>query len=553
MTRLAALRSEIADVQASGRLPLATDRSGVRNEVRRSPAAPGEAAFPLRNVQVASNATFRRAVIERFSESAGAAATDHLSTSDPENSARRLFTGPQQAVLIASVITAFAAFVSAPITSLVALNALATAYLIITILFRGYLAASVYGEPYSPTASASGEDGLQDEDLPIVTILLPLFREGDSLPTLARAIASFDYPKHKLDVKLILEESDTGTREEAIALGLDTEWEIVIAPPSQPQTKPKACNFALAFAEGGLTVIYDAEDEPAPDQLRKAAAVFEHADDDLVCVQARLNFYNPRENWLTRLFALEYALWFDSLMPALRRLGAPIPLGGTSNVFRTNKLRELGAWDPYNVTEDADLGLRIARKGYRTELIDSSTLEEANCRLGNWLRQRSRWMKGYIQTWIVDLRNPARGANGSLLRGLASSQLFIAGTVISALLNPILWGVFAVWLATRSPAIALAFPEPLLSLNLFALLFGNALFIFMAMIAPLKRGWSDLSPAAWFMPVYWWLMSFAAYMAVWQLIRRPHFWEKTNHALSVDARARRKEAVAALQAESDGR
>ncbi len=549
---LDALREEIKNVRESLRLPETRDPHGVRSELRAArpdaPFCPATPDFPLRRTKVVPAATFQREIKRRYANRAGTVATDALATLDPKNSARRLLDARQAAFAVIATLLAIMWFVKAPVSALVALNVLATAYLTATIAFRAYLAASVYGTPYRAAEPQADGAALSDDDLPTVTVLLPLFRESDSLPSLARAIAALDYPADKLDVKLILEEGDAATRAEAAALQLEAAWDLIIVPPSQPQTKPKACNFALAFARGELTVIYDAEDEPEPDQLRKAAAVFADAADNVVCVQARLNYFNPHENWLTRLFALEYALWFDSLLPALRRLGAPVPLGGTSNIFRTKKLCELGAWDPFNVTEDADLGLRIARKGYRTELIDSSTLEEANCELGNWLRQRSRWMKGYIQTWLVDLRGPARGDDGGLLRGLATSQLFIAGTVFSALINPILWSVFAFWLVTRSADVGLVFPEPLLTLNLFALLFGNALFIFLAMIAPFKRGWSDLSPWAALAPLYWWLMSVAAYMAVWQLIRRPHFWEKTNHALSAEARARRIDAIAALRA-----
>ena len=203
-----------------------------------------------------------------------------------------------------------------------------------------------------------------------MTVLLPLFDEADCLPQLATAMAALDYPKDKLDIKLVLEERDAATRAEAARLGLADKFDVIVVPASAPQTKPKACNFALAFARGDLVVIYDAEDQPAPDQLRKAAAAFAAGPPTLACVQARLNYYNADENWLTRLFSLEYALWFDSLLPALQKLRAPIPLGGTSNILRTDVLTAIGGWDPYNVTEDADLGLRMAASGVRDRRTD---------------------------------------------------------------------------------------------------------------------------------------------------------------------------------------
>ena len=179
-----------------------------------------------------------------------------------------------------------------------------------------------------------------------------------------------------------------------------------VVPPSHPQTKPKACNFALRFARGEYLVVYDAEDRPEPDQLRKVVATFRRSPPNTACLQCRLNYYNVNENWLTRMFTLDYALWFDQMLPGLERLGMPIPLGGTSNHFRIDVLRELHAWDPFNVTEDADLGIRLGQKGYRVGIVDSTTFEEASCRAGQWMRQRSRWMKGYMQTLLVHTRRP---------------------------------------------------------------------------------------------------------------------------------------------------
>ncbi|HXI86092.1 MAG TPA: glycosyltransferase family 2 protein, partial [Parvularculaceae bacterium] len=328
---------------------------------------------------------------------------------------------------------------------------------------------------------------------------------------------------------------------EARRLGLDRRFDCLVIPPSAPKTKPKACNHALHLARGELLVVYDAEDAPEPDQLRKAAAAFAAGDARLACLQARLNYYNAFDNWLTGLFAVEYALWFDSLLPALERFKIPIPLGGTSNFFRTQILTEVGGWDPYNVTEDADIGFRLARRGYRTEILDSTTYEEATRSVASWLRQRSRWMKGHVQTWLVYMRrgNDLRRAAG--WRGAAANQLFVGGNVASALVNPLLWAVFFWQLLSGSDAVAAYFPGPLLAFNLFALLAGNCLFIYLGIIAPLRRGWIELAPCALLAPVYWWLSSLAAYKALWQLLTRPFFWEKTEHGLSPLSRRRAAE------------
>ena len=216
-------------------------------------------------------------------------------------------------------------------------------------------------------------------------------------------------------------------------------FEIIIVPRSQPQTKPKACNFALRFARGEYLVIYDAEDRPEPDQLRKVVATFRRSPPNTACLQCRLNYYNAGENWLTRMFTLDYALWFDQVLPGLERLGMPIPLGGTSNHFRIDVLRELHAWDPFNVTEDADLGIRIGQKGYRVGVVDSTTFEEASCRTGQWLRQRSRWIKGYMQTLLVHTRRPLHFIRTSGVLGFLGFVFFIGGTVLAGLLNPVFW------------------------------------------------------------------------------------------------------------------
>ncbi|MFN0025225.1 MAG: glycosyltransferase family 2 protein [Parvularculaceae bacterium] len=258
-------------------------------------------------------------------------------------------------------------------------------------------------------------------------------------------------------------------------------------------------------------------------------------------MQARLNFYNADENWLTRLFTLEYCLWFDHLLPALDRLGAPVPLGGTSNIFRTDALIEVGGWDPHNVTEDADLGLRLARRGYRTAVIDATTYEEANCRLPNWLRQRSRWMKGFMQTWLVH----RRGGAASNWRAVLSIDLFVGGTVIAALVNPLLWVASAAqWTTGASAEVFLPGPAGVIAAA--SLAAGNLALILLAAAAPLRRGLGRLSPYSLLMPIYWLMMSAAAYVALFQLLTRPHYWEKTEHGLSKGARERRRSALRSL-------
>jgi hypothetical protein len=237
---------------------------------------------------------------------------------------------------------------------------------------------------------------IPDAELPIYSVLVPLFREGAILPDLVRALSNLDYPAAKLDVILVLESIDLGTQRAVAQLDLPGFMRVVIVPDSSPRTKPKALNYALPLARGEYVVVYDAEDVPEPDQLRGAFALF-RGNERLVCVQARLNVYNPRACWLARQFALEYSALFDVTLPALVKMGLPVPLGGTSNHFPRRVLQQCGGWDPYNVTEDADLGIRLARWGGRTAVLRATTWEEAPVRFGSWLRQRTRWHKGWMR------------------------------------------------------------------------------------------------------------------------------------------------------------
>lgn len=467
-------------------------------------------------------------------------AINSLACAHPDESAKRLLNHRQLAIGIAISITGAALAFCWPLAMFIAFNALTAIYFTAAIVFRFILLLM----GWSDKIDAAPLQILRDEDLPAVTILLPLYRDATALPLLAFYIDRLDYPEHKMDVKLLLEEDDQATIEEAVRLGLADRYEMIIAPPCEPRTKPKACNLGLQRARGELVVIYDAEDQPQPDQLRKAAAAFHQRDESLACVQARLNYFNGDDNWLTRLFTLEYSLWFDWLLPALQKMQAPIPLGGTSNFFRTKTLRAVGGWDPYNVTEDADLGLRFARLGYRVEVIGSTTFEEANCKTGNWLRQRSRWLKGYMQTWLVHIRHPQHIIATTGWRGFFAVQLFVAGNVFSAIINPVMWSLFLFWTIARPPALEGLLPEPLIWLNLFALVAGNFLFILTMALGPLKRGLWAYAPYALTAPAYWLLSSLAAYKAIWQAVFRPHYWEKTDHVISAAAQKRREAALA---------
>ncbi|HEX4302452.1 MAG TPA: glycosyltransferase [Rhizomicrobium sp.] len=435
----------------------------------------------------------------------------------PALSAHRVITVRQAIVLTATAIT-FAGFaILAPHVGWTALVVVTSGAFLAGTLFRAVLAC-VGGLPGHHERGTVGE-------LPVYTILVPLYREANVLPRLARALLLLDYPHDKLDIKLIVEADDPHTLAVADALVGRGPFDVICVPTVGPRTKPKACNFALHFARGEFTVIFDAEDRPERDQLRKAVAAFRTLPARVACLQARLNFYNADENWLTRLFALDYALWFDVLLPGLDRIGVPMPLGGTSNHFRTAVLRELGGWDPFNVTEDADLGIRIAQLGNRVAMLDSTTFEEAPTRLDVWLKQRSRWLKGYMQTWLVHTREPFGLVRRAGIGGFFAFHLFIGGSVAASLANPLLWVLFGLSLMLphggASSMTALA-----------SLIGGNALLSVLATIGSLRRGWRDLAPYGLTVTLYWALISLAAWRGLKQLITDPFHWEKTAHGLS---------------------
>jgi glycosyltransferase XagB len=386
-----------------------------------------------------------------------------------------------------------------------------------------------------PLKSAGNAVRIADVDLPVYSVLVPLFREVAVLPGLIRALSRLDYPAAKLDCILVLEAGDAATRAAVSAMWLPPFMRVVVVPPGGPQTKPKALNYALPIARGSYLVVFDAEDVPAPSQLRQALAVFRaHAQQggpQLACVQARLNIDNANDSWLTRQFALEYSALFDGLLPALALMGLPVPLGGTSNHFPRAALEQLGAWDPYNVTEDADVGLRIARAGMNVAMVRSTTWEEAPLRFRPWLYQRTRWMKGWMQTWMVHMRHPRRCWRELGAKRFIGAQALMGGMVLSALVHPFFYVLLAWEFAAGDPlaSAAGALDQGLRWLAGFNMLAGYASAMALAAVMAVRRKRAWLLPHVLLMPLYWLLISLASYRAAWQLLRQPFLWEKTEH------------------------
>jgi glycosyltransferase XagB len=386
----------------------------------------------------------------------------------------------------------------------------------------------------SRSGAEAGKPLLNDAELPRYTVFVPLFKEVEILPHLAEALRKLDYPPAKLDIKIVLEAVDAATIDAASKLEFPGNVDLVVVPDRQPRTKPKALNYALQFATGDLAVIYDAEDRPEPDQLRKAATVFHHASADVACAQARLDYFNAKENWLSRQFTIEYATLFRGILPLLGRFGLPLPLGGTSNHFRIGVLRELGAWDPFNVTEDADLGMRLHRAGYRVETIDSTTYEEACCQTPAWIKQRTRWLKGWLQTFGVHMRQPWTMYKETGPTGFLAFHAYFAGIILSSLAHPVFYLVLSynLWQGALFEPGATFGENALLAIAVTNFVGGYVVNLALGAMSLRGAGHRGLWLHVIFIPVYWLFVSAAAYRAVWQLIRAPFYWEKTQHGVS---------------------
>jgi cellulose synthase/poly-beta-1,6-N-acetylglucosamine synthase-like glycosyltransferase len=455
-----------------------------------------------------------------------------LMNNDSLSSAIVTFTTPQLVfVFVLIALAAIGLVVSFKNTSIF-INIILSSFFLIAIIFKLFLA--LVGSRFELHQAVSKEEvkQIKDDDLPIYTILLPVYKEDKLIKKLIWNLQSIDYPREKLDIKLIIEEDDDKTMDAVRNLDFPAIFEVIVVPYHMPKTKPKACNYALHFAKGEFLTIYDAEDVPDTDQLKKVVALFNKLPEDYICIQSALNYFNRNENFLTRMFTLEYSYWFDYMLPGLDTLDIPIPLGGTSNHFKIEHLVELGAWDPFNVTEDADLGLRAYAKGYKVAIVNSTTYEEANNEPFNWIRQRSRWIKGYMQTYLVHMRNPVTLWKKLGWKGFLGFNFFIGATPVTFLVYPLLLAIFIAYLVFDLSTIRSLFPDWVLFMSIFNLMVGNILMIYVNMIAVFKRRFYELILFSIANPIYWLMHSIAAYMGLYELIVKPFYWQKTNHGIS---------------------
>lgn len=364
---------------------------------------------------------------------------------------------------------------------------------------------------------------LGDGDLPLYTVLLPLRDEAHMVRQLSNAIRELDYPPEKLQVLFLVEQRSPETVVAVVGELHDPRFELLLVPDALPRTKPKALNYALPFVTGEHVVVYDAEDIPEPSQLRRAASAFGQRP-RVSCLQAELVADNAGENWLTSLFAGEYAGQFGLMLPLLARLGLPMPLGGTSNHFRSAALREIGGWDPFNVTEDADLGVRLARRGMVTETIASRTAEEAPVHFRSWLLQRTRWMKGWMQTFIVHNSHPRELLADLGPKGFIGFQVYVGSMIVSGPLHTLF--VASLIATTLVQGVVLDF---WFYLTCFVTLIGYGGPAALVIGGLRRLGRADLIPIQVLLPVYWVLHSIAGLRALHELLTRPYFWAKTQH------------------------
>ena len=368
------------------------------------------------------------------------------------------------------------------------------------------------------------------DQLPIVTILVPLFHERDIAGALVTRLSQLKYPADRLDVCLVLEADDATTQEALAATQLPFWMRAIKVPLGTLQTKPRALNYALCFAKGSIIGVYDAEDAPDPDQIDIVVDHFARCGPDVACLQGRLDFYNSHSNWLARCFTVEYATWFRIILPGLERMGLVIPLGGTTLFFRRDILEDLGGWDAHNVTEDADLGIRLARHGYRTEIIETVTQEEANARAWPWVKQRSRWLKGYAITYGVHMRNPLKLWKELGAWRFFGTQMLFAGTISQFLLAPLLWSFWLMLFGIPHPLDGVLAPNIALTFAAIFLL-SEIIGITVSAIAVTSAGKPDLVKWAPTLHLYFPLAALAAYKGVFELATKPFYWDKTSHGI----------------------
>jgi cellulose synthase/poly-beta-1,6-N-acetylglucosamine synthase-like glycosyltransferase len=463
------------------------------------------------------------------------ASTSGLADRVPLVSARSLVSKGQRNFFIGLALLLILGLILSVRITFTVILAFFTLIYVLAVVYRVYL--FLRSSRSDGVDIVSDEDALRvpERDLPFYSILIAAYREGSVIAKLIDNVSKLDYPVSRLEVLLLIEEDDEETLEVLRRTDAGPQFKLVVVPPGDPRTKPKALNFGLTMARGDLVAVFDVEDAPDVLQLRRAAVAMSHHGPEVGCMQAKLSYANTRQNFITKSFTIEYMMWFSFFLPGLVSLNAPIPLGGTSNHFRRAALRDLGGWDPFNVTEDCDLGVRMFREGYRVKVLESITLEEANSDFVNWVKQRSRWYKGYLQSFFIHLRAPATLTKEMGWRGIVHLTAFVGATPVLAALNPVFWGLTVLWFIAHPVFLLEITPAPIYYIGLLLWSLGNFLLWYLTVLTASHTDRDGLVFTALLVPVYWVMMSIAAVKAVVQLVVTPSFWEKTVHGLHAEA------------------
>ena len=507
-----------------GALVIATSRPD-RFEMLRNkyPAELGGALMaiaPEHDIQNALMATHRDTLIE------------HAETRVPvEESCRTWDSNRMLRFTIAAALIFSTCMLLSPLISLTILSIWA---IITLVMNMGLKLATTFSQirPYLRRAANTEPPPPQTEmfRLPVVSIMVPLYKEREVASHLIRRLKRLNYPKELLDICLVIEEDDDTTRETLSRTHLPRWVRIIKVPKGNVRTKPRAMNFALDFCRGSIIGVYDAEDAPHPDQIHKIVRRFHERGPQVACLQGLLDFYNPRTNWLSRCFTIEYNTWFRVFLPGLEQLGFAVPLGGTTLFFRRDALEKLGGWDAHNVTEDADLGIRLARHGYRTEIVHTVTEEEANCRALSWVKQRSRWLKGFAITWVVHMKSPVKLYKDLGFKKFLGVQILFLGTLSQFLLAPLLWSFWLIPFGIQHPIQSVVSPITLLILGAVFLL-AEIITIAVSSFAVSDKNHRYLIPWVPTMHFYFPLATLASYKAVYELLTQPFYWDKTTHGV----------------------
>ncbi len=475
---------------------------------------------------VVSPVLLRRALQQKAQHLLGVRACETLAREVPDCSARQVMTAAQKCAILVAALLVPVGFALWPASSLLALHLFCSLFFLACVWLR--IAASARAQPprlpqLEPVPAA---------ELPTYSVLVALYHEAEIVPELIAALGKMVWPRAKLEIKLVCEADDAATLSALRAQPLKPWFEIIEVTAIGPRTKPKALTYALPLTRGAFVVIYDAEDKPHPLQLLDAWQNFRHAPPELACLQAPLVITNTRQGMIQRMFGFEYAGLFRGLLPWLSRRDLLLPLGGTSNHFRRPALEAAGSWDPFNVTEDADLGLRLMRFGYHCGTISYPTFEDAPDTIRDWIPQRTRWFKGWLQTWFVHMRDPARLKREIGWGSFLLVQILFAGLVVSALVHPLMLVTLVVLSAKLMATNLQTGNSLLLVIDTINIACGYAGFLVLGAATLVQRERHAFWRTVVATPVYWLMLSWAAWRAVWQLYARPFHWEKTPHKSS---------------------